>query len=162
MKNLLIVVMILALISCSNQNNGENEIDAIKAAIEKETNSFYQVDKATWDASWVQAPHAYWSYSDSTGTSYLEGWDGINNNFDSYFKTQVANRNIDVDKRDSELTIEREWQEFRIYGDGAYVRYTQKVKDSQIDRDETSQIRIMEKKDGAWKVAYVGIIAKYE
>jgi hypothetical protein len=162
MKNLLIVVMILALVSCSNQNNGENEIDAIKAAIEKETNSFYQVDKATWDASWVQAPHAYWSYSDSTGTSYLEGWDGINNNFDSYFKTQVANRNIDVDKRDSELTIDREWQEFRIYGDGAYVRYTQKVKDSQIDRDETSQIRIMEKKDGAWKVAYVGIIAKYE
>jgi hypothetical protein len=162
MKNLLIVVMILALVSCSNQNSGENEIEAIKAAIEKETNSFYQVDKSTWDASWVQAPHAYWSYSDSTGTSYLEGWDGINNNFDSYFKTQVANRNIDVDKRDSELTIDRQWQEFRIYGDGAYVRYTQKVKDAQIDRDETSQIRIMEKKDGAWKVAYVGIIAKYE
>jgi hypothetical protein len=162
MKNLLMVVMLLALAACNSSNNGQNETEAIKAAIEKETTAFYNVDKASWDASWVQAAHSYWSYSDSTGTSYLEGWDGISNNFDSYFKTQVANRNIDVDKGDSELSIERDWQELRVYGDGAYVRYTQKVKDAQIDRDETSQIRVLEKKDGVWKVVYVGIIAKYE
>ena len=162
MKNLMILVTLLAMTGCKSSNNDKNEIDAIKTAIEKETTSFYKVDKSTWDASWVQAPHAYWSYSDSTGTSYIEGWEGINNNFESYFKTQVANRNIDVDKGESELTIEREWQEFRVYGDGAYVRYTQKVKDAQIERDETSQIRILEKIDGLWKVVYVGIIAKYE
>jgi len=162
MKNLLIVVMLLALIACNSSNNGQNEIEAIKAAIEKETNSFYNVDKPTWDASWVQGNHSYWSYSDSTGTSYLEGWDAINKNFDSYFKTQVAWRNIDVDKGESDLTIERDWQEFRVYSDGAYVRYTQKVRDPSIERPETSQIRILEKEDGVWKVVYIGIIAKYE
>lgn len=162
MKNLLILITFWALISCNSSNNSQNEIEAIKAAIENETNSFYKVDKATWDASWVQAPHAYWSYSDSTGTSFIEGWENINKNFEGYFKTQVPNRNIDVAKSATELSIDRNWQEIKVYGNGAYVRYTQKVKDNQIDRDETSQIRVMEKVDGAWRVAYVGIIAKYE
>jgi hypothetical protein len=162
MKNLLILVMLLALVSCNSSDNATNEIDAIKAAIENETRSFYKVDKSNWDASWVQGPHAYWSYSDSTGTSFIEGWENINKNFDSYFKTQVANRNIDVAKPGTDLTIDRNWQEIKIYGNGAYVRYTQKVKDDQIDRDETSQIRVLEKVDGVWRVAYVGIIAKYE
>jgi hypothetical protein len=164
MKNLLIALSIVLLAACtaSNSTNNPAEIDAIKAAIENETNSFYKVDRPAWESTWVQANHAYWSYSDSTGTSYIAGWDNINKNFDSYFKTQVANRNIDVAKPANELAIERDWQEVRVYGDGAYVRYTQKVKDNQIDRDETSQIRVMEKKDGVWKVAYVGIIAKYE
>lgn len=164
MKSYIISAFILVLASCnsSNTGNSETEIAAIKAAIENETLSFYKVDRPTWEASWVQANHAYWSYSDSTGTSYLEGWENINKNFDSYFKTQVANRNIDVANSGSELTIERDWQEVKVYGDGAYVRYTQKVKDNQIDRDETSQIRVMEKQGGVWKVAYIGIIAKYD
>ena len=162
MKNLLILVTLSVLLSCNSSNTGQNDIAAIKAAIENETNSFYKVDRSTWSASWVQGTHAYWSYSDSTGTSFIEGWENISKNFESYFKTQVANRNIDVAKSTSDLTIDRNWQEIKIYGNGAYVRYTQKVKDNQIDRDETSQIRVMEKVDGVWRVAYVGIIAKYD
>jgi hypothetical protein len=162
MKTLLILIMFLALVSCNSSNNGANDIEAIKAAIEKETLSFIKGDKQNWDASWVQAKHSYWSYSDSTGTSFIEGWDKINKNFEELFKTRKANRNIDVVTDTNEITVERKWQEIRVYGDGAYVRYTQKVKDNQIDRDETSQIRVMEKMDGVWKVVYVGIIAKYE
>lgn len=135
---------------------------AIKEAIELETASFYKVDREKWEASWTQTPYAYWSYSDSTGTSYLEGWENINNNFDGYFTTQIPNRNIDVAHPDDELTIERDYKEFRIYRNGAFVQYTQKVKDKQINRDETSQIRVLEKQNGKWLVAYVGIIAKYD
>jgi hypothetical protein len=164
MKNLLLAFVVVAFAACttSNSSNGPAEMEAVKAAIEQETNAFYKVDRAAWESSWVQANHAYWSYSDSTGTSYIEGWENIAKNFESYFKTQVANRNIDVAKPATELVIERANWEIRLYDGGAYARYTQKVKDNQIDRDETSQIRVMEKKDGVWKVAYVGIIAKYE
>jgi hypothetical protein len=162
MKNLLILVMLLALVSCYSSNTSQKEVEAIKAAIEKETISFYKMDKSNLDASWVQGPHSYWSYSDSTGSSYLEGWENINKFFEGYFKTQVTNRNIDVAKPGMELTIDRNWQEIKVYGDGAYVRYTQKVNDPQIYRVETSQIRVMEKLDGVWRVAYVGIIEKYE
>ncbi len=140
--------------------SAQNEIAAVKAAIEKETFSFQNVDKKNWAGSWLQVPYAYWSYSDSTGTSFVQGWDAINKSFDAYFKTQVASRQIDVAGKG--LNIERKWGEIRIYKDGAFVQYMQKVKDGLIDRDETSQIRILEKgKDGKWKIVYVGIIAKY-
>lgn len=160
MKTLTFLFPILFLLACSAPGS-ENEVEAIKKAIEQETNSFYKVDRSNWEGTWVQSPYAYWSYSDSTGTSFIEGWEKINGNFDSYFKDQVPNRNIDVAHPEDDLTIERDYKEFRVYGDGAYVQYTQRVKDSKIERDETSQIRILEKQNGKWLIAYVGIIAKY-
>ena len=139
----------------------QDEKAAIKAIIEKETLSFHKVDRQGWQDSWLQVPYAYWSYSDSTGTSFVEGWDAINKTFDTYFKTQVASRQIDVARQGESLTIERVWKEIRVYKNGAFVQYIQKVNDKLINRDETSQIRILEKKDGKWKIVYVGIIAKY-
>lgn len=137
----------------------QDEVASIKAVIEKETFSFQNVDKKTWEDSWLKTPYAYWSYSDSTGTSFVKGWDAISKSFDNYFKTQVASRQIDVARKG--LSIERSWGEIRVYKNGAFVQYIQRVKDHLIDRDETSQIRFLEKVDGKWKIVYVGIIAKY-
>jgi hypothetical protein len=136
---------------------------AIKAVIEKETTAFFNLDRKGWEETWLQTPYAYWSYSDSTGTSFIEGWDAVNKNFNEYFKTQVPNRQIDVahQTNKSDISIERAWKEIRVYGSGAYVQYTQKVRDNKIHRDETSQIRILEKKNGQWKIVCVGAIAKY-
>jgi hypothetical protein len=136
------------------------EIAAIKAVLEKETQSFFNVSRKDWEDTWSKVPYAYWSYSDSTGTSFIEGWDNIAKSFDEYFKTQVASRNIDVAHQSSKITIDRKWHDIRVYGNGAYVHYTQKVRDN-IDHDETSQIRVLEKKDGKWKVICVGVIAYY-
>lgn len=129
----------------------QKDVEAIKAVIAKETSSFMNVDRKNWSDTWLKAPYAYWSYSDSTGTSFVEGWEALNKTFDEYFRTQ----------KPSKATITNEWQEIRVYGNGAYVRFVQKVKDD-IDRDETSQMRVLEKtKDGQWKVICVGAIAKY-
>jgi hypothetical protein len=128
----------------------QTDKDAIKAVIAKETNSFYKVDYKNWSDTWHKVPYAYWSYSDSTGTSYVEGWDALNKNWEEYFKSTKPSNSI----------IENEFIEIRVYGTGAYVRFIQRVKD-EIDRDETSQIRVLEKKDGKWKVVCVGAIAKY-
>lgn len=154
---LFITLFCLASISASAQE----DISAIKSIIEKETVSFQNVERKNWEDTWLRVPYAYWSYSDSTGTTFVQGWDGINESFDTYFKTQVASRSIDVAHNKTPLTIERSWGEIRIYKNGAFVQYGQKVKDNLIDRDETSQIRFLEKTDGKWKIVYVGIIAKY-
>ncbi len=127
-----------------------NDIDAIKAVITKETQSFFSVDRKNWEACWWNVPYAYWSYSDSTSTSFIEGWEELNKTFESYFKTA----------RPSNAEIVNEWIEIRLYGTGAYVRFVQKVKD-EIEHDETSQVRVMEKKDGKWKVICVDAIARY-
>ena len=156
----MIFISALLIVSCAGPTP-DTEIAAIKQVIEKETGSFLKVERQNWQDAWVHTPYAYWSYSDSTGTSFIEGWDAIDKSFDTYFKTQKGSRNIDVAHPQDDISVDREWKEFRIYGDGAFVQYAQRVKDNQIDRDETSQIRIMEKVDGKWRVAYVGIIAKY-
>jgi hypothetical protein len=135
---------------------------AIKAIIEKETQTFFNADRKGWEDTWVHAPYAYWSYSDSTGTSFIEGWDALTRSFEEYFRTQVANRSIDVAHQNNKLVIDRAWKEIRVYGKGAFVHYIQRVKDGVIERDETSQVRILEKgKDGKWKIVSVGAIASY-
>jgi len=128
----------------------QTDLEAIKTVIGKETQSFMNVDLKNWAETWHPAPYSYWSYSDSTGTSFVEGWEALNKTFDEYFKTQ----------KPSKAKITNEWIEVRIYGNGAYARFVQKV-DDEIDRDETSQIRVLEKKEGKWKVVCVGAIAKY-
>jgi hypothetical protein len=127
-----------------------NDIAAIKAVIAKETQSFFSVDRKNWEDCWWSVPYAYWSYSDSTSTSYIEGWEGLRKTFDSYFKTA----------KPSNAEIVNEWIDVRVYGNGAYVRFVQKVKD-EIEHDETSQVRVLEKKDGKWKVICVDAIARY-
>jgi hypothetical protein len=126
------------------------DIEAIKAVISKETSSYFNVDYKNWSETWVKAPYSYWSYSDSTATSYVEGWEALNKTFASYFKVSKPSRAI----------ISHEWKEIRVYGNGAYARFIQKVKDD-IDRDETSQMRVLEKTKDGWKVICVGAIAIY-
>jgi hypothetical protein len=151
---------LLSIIISSLAAQDAKEVAAIKAVIEKETQSFFSLNQKDWEDTWLQVPYAYWSYSDSTGTSFIEGWKGIKNNFADYFRTHVASRQIDVAHQSTAVKINRTWESIRIYGNGAYVRYTQKV-NTNIDYDETSHIRILEKKDGKWKIVCVGAIASY-
>lgn len=151
MKTIL-YVFLLGILCCVMPVSAQNQSDteAIKAVIARETSSFFKVDYKNWAESWNKVPYAYWSYSDSTGTSFVEGWEALTKTFDEYFKTQ----------KPSNAVVENEYQEIRVYGTGAYARFVQRVKD-EIDRDETSQIRVLEKKEGKWKVICVGAIAIY-
>lgn len=128
----------------------QDDKDLIKAVIAKETTSFFNVDYKTWADQWLKVAYAYWAYSDSSGTSYIEGWDNLNKSFSNYFKSS----------KPAGSKITNEWQEIRVFGNGAYVRFIQKVNDD-FDQGVTSQVRILEKVDGKWKVVYMGAIASY-
>lgn len=142
-----IVCISIFIVSASQ---AQNDKEAIKAVIEQETAAFMNVDYKTWSSLWMKVPYAYWSYSDSTGTSFVEGWENLNKTYVDYFKNS----------KPSKGEITNEWIEIRIYENGAYAHFVQKLKD-EIDLDETSQVRILEKKDGKWKVVFVGAIAIY-
>ncbi|MBS1682588.1 MAG: hypothetical protein JST48_12820 [Bacteroidetes bacterium] len=156
MKKYLKIAMTLfiawfAFVSSSAQP--KDETAAIKEVIAKETQAFFGVNRKAWANCWLQVPYAYWSYSDSTATSFIQGWDGdkgIYQTFEAYFRTNQP----------SKAKISQEWLEIKVFGNGAYARYLQTIKD-EIDRDETSEVRVLEKKDGQWKVIHVGAIAKY-
>jgi hypothetical protein len=127
----------------------QDDKEEIKAVITRETSAFFNVDYKTWSDTWLKSPYTYWSYSDALGTSYVEGWENLNKTYSEYFNTA----------RPSKANIRNEWKEIRVYGNGAYVYFIQKVYDD-IDRDETSQMRILEKIDGKWKVVCLGAIAR--
>jgi hypothetical protein len=131
--------------------SAQNDQDLIKAVIEREARSYFGVDRTNWEVTWLKAPYTFWSYSDSTAGSFVEGTDNIVRNFDQYFRTA----------KPSVSKIDRVWQEIRIYGKGAYARFVQKITD-EIDHDETTEVRVLEKdKDGKWKIVCLMAVAKY-
>ncbi|MBL7873705.1 MAG: hypothetical protein JNM78_18950 [Cyclobacteriaceae bacterium] len=143
-------ILIFLLFCCVFPLSAQDE-DAIKSVISQETSSFMNVDYKSWADTWLKVPYAYRSYSDATITTYTEGWEELNKTFATYFKTALP--------ANSEIT--NDWLEIKIFGNGAYVHFTQKIKDN-IDIEETSQIRVLEKKDGKWKIVCLGAIAKSE
>jgi len=132
-----------------NQPSVQQEIELVKAAIDKETKAFFGIDYKTWAESWVHAPYSYWSFADTTDVNFFEGWEAIDKGFADYFRTA----------KPSTAKMERNWKEVRIYGNAAYAVFTQKVKDN-LGRDEQAEVRVLEKQNGQWKVIHVGVIAK--
>jgi hypothetical protein len=153
MKTKIIIFPFIAWLVASNVLAQPNEIAAVKEMIAKETDAFFGVNRQAWADCWLHESYVYWSYSDSTATSFVQGWDGdqgLYKTFDNYFKTA----------KPSKAAITRDWIDVKVYGNGAYVRFFQNLKD-EIDHDITSEVRVLEKKDGKWKVIFVGAIAKY-
>ena len=129
--------------------SAQDEKEAIKKVIAIETSSFLNLDYAGWADAWAKAPYTYWCYSDSTTSSFIEGWEALDKTYARYFNEATP----------SHAEITNEWIEIRVYGNGAYARFIQRVKDD-VDTDETSQVRILEKIDGKWKVVCVWAIAQ--
>jgi hypothetical protein len=129
--------------------SGQNEVELVKAAIDKESKAFFEIDYKTWAESWVHAPYSYWSFADTTDVNFFEGWESINKGFSDYFRTV----------KPSTAKMERNWMEVRVYGNAAYARFTQKVQDD-LGRDEQAEVRVLEKQNGQWKIVHVGVIAK--
>lgn len=119
----------------------EAEKEAIKRVIMTETESYLGIDHATWISCWHEVPYAYWSFADKDGSQFINGWANIQQTFEQYFKSQ----------KPSKARISYTWQEIRVYSNGAYVRFQEKADDG--NRVEvTDQVRMLEKKDGKWKI----------
>lgn len=127
----------------------DSEKEAIKRVIMSETESYLGIDQANWSAAWLPVSYAYWSFSDKDGSQAISGWDNIRQTFDQYFQSQ----------KPSKAKITYTWLEIRVYTQGAYVRFKEKADDG--NRIEiTDQVRMLEKKDGKWKI--IGMIAAVE
>jgi hypothetical protein len=141
---------IVLFLACASSALGQkkNDTAAIKALIERETKAFFEIDFKTWQDSWVQTPYAFWSFADTTDVNSFSGWEAINKGFTEYFKTA----------KPSNATIERTWHDIKIFGNGAYARFTQHVKDN-TKRSPQAEIRVLEKINGQWKIVCVSVIA---
>ena len=126
--------------------------EAIKAVIERETKAYFTIDYDNWMDSWSHVPYAYWSYADNNGINDFEGWKAIEIGFSDYF---VTTKPIVID-------VERTWEDLRIYKDGAYARFKQRVITNGVEGPEQTEIRVLERdrKDKQWKIILVGVLKK--
>lgn len=129
----------------------EAEKEAIKRVVMQETESYLGVDYETWSGTWMQSSFAYWSFSDKSGSQFISGWENIQQAFDSYFKSQKPTKH----------KISYTWQDIRLYTNGAYVRFQEKSDDGRRV-ETTDQIRVLEKKDGKWKVICMIAVVEQE
>ena len=126
----------------------KKDIEAIKALIEKETKAFFEIDQNAWAESWVHTPYAFWSFADTTDVNSFSGWQSIKEGFAAYFRTA----------KPSPAKIDRTWHEIKVFGNGAYARFTQKVSDN-TRRPPQAEVRVLEKIKGQWKIVCVSVIA---
>jgi hypothetical protein len=143
----LVFLLIFGLFSIATAQK-KNDTAAIKALIEKETKAFFEIDFKSWADSWAQTPYAFWSFADTTDVNSFSGWENISNGFSEYFRTA----------KPSKANIERNWLDIKIFGNGAYARFTQHVKDNTA-RAPQAEVRVLEKINGQWKIVCVTVIA---
>ncbi len=148
MKSLKLFLPALLLLVSITGSAQKKDIEAIKAVIEQETKAFFQIDKTTWSDSWVHEPYSFWSFADTTDVNSFSGWASIEKGFADYFRTA----------KPSNATIDRTWHDIKVFGNGAYARFTQKVNDNS-HRPLQEEIRVLEKVKGAWKIVCVSVIA---
>lgn len=129
-----------------------SEVDAIKAVIERETKAYFSIDQKAWMDCWAHVPHAYWSFVDQTTTSHFEGWNAIEIGFNDYFVTS----------KPTNIQIERQWLDVRVYNNGAFARFKQYVITDGIRGPEQTEMRILEKEKNAWKIVMVAVLKKGE
>jgi hypothetical protein len=141
---MLLAIQVLA------QKKATSEVEAIKSAIEKETRAYFSIDQQSWMDSWVHAPYSYWSYADESTTNHFDGWSAIEVGFNDYFVTS----------KPTTISVEREWQEIRVYGTGAYARFKQYVVANGVKGPEQTEIRILEKDKTTWKIVLVAVLKK--
>ncbi len=119
----------------------EAEKEAIRRLVMQETESYLGVDHEAWASTWLQVPYAYWSFSDKDGSQFISTWETIDRTFQSYFESQ----------KPTKARISYTWQDIRVYTNGAYVRFQERSDDGRRV-EVTDQIRVLEKRDGRWKI----------
>ncbi len=142
-------ILLLALFSfLDGAAQKKNDTEAIKQLIERETQAFFNIDHKTWSDSWAHNSYAFWSFADTTDVNSFSGWENIEQGFRDYFRTA----------KPSTARIDRTWHDIKIFGNGAYARFTQHVKDNS-DRPPQAEVRVLEKINGKWKIICVSVIA---
>lgn len=129
------------------------EKTAIMNVIAKETESYYKEDFNAWKNTYVDTPYfrlyGYWEgFEDKI--KFYNGFNSLEEDKKEQFE---QGNTLWVGSR-----IERKDENVRIYPEVAWVTFEEYTYELETDRlrGRSLQTRILEKKDGEWKIAFLG------
>lgn len=153
---LLFFALALLLICCQTPEaplDLEAEKAAIRAVIAKETESYYRQDFEAWKSTYLDDPafrkYGYWEGFENK-VEYCNGFAALAEQKKKQFEADAT-----IWKGSTE---ERRNENFRITRDMAWYTFEQQSyeKDTRKLLGQSLETRILEKHDGAWKIAYLG------
>ncbi len=151
MRNPVIYLVLLAalgLVACEQKVDVAAEEEAIKAAIQNETNAFVDNDYERLAAAWVHEPYVV--HARMGGVKV--GWDSLS----IAFKNAIELKNKEPDKYRVEFT--RSNFDIHLDGNAAYVLYDEHGEGIWAGEEFSSDIKEVKhlvKKDGEWKLVVI-------
>lgn len=144
------LIFLFFLMPCLRAQNPQEE--AIKNVIINETEHFLNVDFKAWSESFVQEPYFLWSVTNGgepgdviTNRGWEEFWRAMKTNwFDAKPEAWA--------KEMRKSTVTRHNWTIQIRGDVAWVHYLQRA-ETETQKVETTETRVLERKNGVWKIA---------
>lgn len=147
----LIVLVILAGVSCQETIDIEKEKEAIKAVIEEESNAFYARDFDRMTATYVQDETNVRLTASESGYGYTVGAEELNSGLKEYweaFPEPVENPEVKTNYN------------INVYKDCAWAIYDSDVLNDEGESTSKSiHVQFLEKVEGEWKIVYFSIIA---
>lgn len=126
------------------------EEEAVKALVLQETKNAYAINEQEYNKNWVKAPHTYRAWNVRTGYDVKQGWEAIEKERLEAFKVAKAR----------EINPILENMMFKFYGsDACFLTYDQYLYGK--ESKPTKEVRMLEKHNGAWKIAAVIALTDY-
>ena len=151
-KNLLALFTLILLVgtSCQEKIDIEKEKEAIKAVIEEQTNAFTDRDLDRIAATHVNDETFIRLAANKDGYYYVIGWEDRRLQYEEIFKNnpdtllyKFVNTNYKI----------------KVYSESAWAVYDETWYDSEGESLSMNlDVRFLEKINGEWKIAYLGVV----
>jgi hypothetical protein len=149
-----LLLFILIFYACEEKLDVNKEKEAIIAALNGESEAYLAMDSTKWMSYWVQDDLTL--RVDASKNSYsAQGWKELHKSM----KETMENDTIMANYKDLKFT--KSDFNIKVYEDCAWAYFNEKFtgsyKGEPIETDDM-QLRILEKVDGQWKIAFMGAV----
>lgn len=146
----LVILTTLFITSCEEKINIEKEEKAIKAVLEAETDAFLNRDFDRLASYYIQDESNVRLSASKTGYSYYADWEEIGALFKEYFENNPG--------PSSDKYVKTNYR-IKVYKESAWTINDETVYNSEGEiSTKMIGVRFLEKVNGEWKIAYLGVV----
>jgi hypothetical protein len=140
--------------ACQEKLDVNKEKEAIIAALNGESEAYIAMDSTKWMSYWIQDDQTL-RVNVSEESYNIVGWKQMYENM----KENMANDSMVADYTDMKFTKSNLY--IKVYPECAWAffdeKFTANYKGEPTESDDI-QVRILEKVDGQWKIAFMGMV----
>jgi len=151
----LLLLLILMFSACQEKLDVNKEKEAIIAALNGESEAYLAMDSTKWMSYWVQDESTLRINAGEDSYSVAKGWKQMY----MEMKANMENDSLLADYKDMKFT--KSDFNIKVYPGCAWAYFNEKFTATykgQPIETEDMQLRILEKIDGQWKIAFMGIV----